>query len=345
MKKVFLVVMVTIADVAAIAATTAPSAPVYLTVNGSPVASADKVTALTGEQVTFTAVPTGTAPAGGYGYQWAKGGADIAGATTNPLVISTASLTDTGDYLCRVTNAVGAMNSNTVSLSIYQKLTITQSPTGQSVVIGQTATFSIITIGAGTLSYQWQENGSDVGSNSPTYTHANCQLADDGKQVACVVTCTDPAGGQMVTSPSATLSVRADTEAPTLDLYYTNGSSGLSLSFNAHGVTLPTLIGGTSDWATGNISVMGVRFIASVNTFVSSGSSPAPITATGDHSSSLANTVINGFVGKIAPYFVEGATNKYLSRAVLRVRLSKDGGPLTELTRSDGNYYDLNLGP
>jgi hypothetical protein len=117
------------------------------------------------------------------------------------------------------------------------------------------------------------------------------------------------------------------------------------MSFNPHGVTLPTLIGGTDDWVVGNVSVVGVRFIAGANTFVSGAVTPTPISAVGNYSGSLSNGVIDNFVGKIAPYFVEGGTNKFLSRSLLRVRLSKDGGPLVDLTRTDGNLYDLNLGP
>jgi len=91
---------------------------------------------------------------------------------------------------------------------------ITTQPVNQTANVGATATFTISAGGFTTLSYQWKFNGSNVGSNSSTYARTNCQLADSGGSVTCVVT--DTAGN--VTSSTATLTV--------------NGGAALGLSVN-----------------------------------------------------------------------------------------------------------------
>ena len=66
---------------------------------------------------------------------------------------------------------------------------ITQQPTPQNVLAGQTATFSVQASGAQTLNYQWQRNNSDIsGANSSSYTTPPTTTADSGALFRCVVT-------------------------------------------------------------------------------------------------------------------------------------------------------------
>lgn len=60
----------------------------------------------------------------------------------------------------------------------------------KSVVVweGQDAVFSLTATYTGTASYQWKFNGSNVGTNSDTYTRVGCVAADNGGAVTCVVT-------------------------------------------------------------------------------------------------------------------------------------------------------------
>jgi hypothetical protein len=84
---------------------------------------------------------------------------------------------------------------------------ISTQPSAQSTTVGGSATFTVAAVGQTTLSYQWKFNGSNVGSNSSSYTRTGCTSGDNGGTVTVVVT--DTAGN--VTSSSATLTVTGGT--------------------------------------------------------------------------------------------------------------------------------------
>lgn len=67
--------------------------------------------------------------------------------------------------------------------------TINTHPTNQTCYVGETATFTVsATTSGGTLSYQWKDDGANVGTNSNSYTTAAATLADNGAQITCAVT-------------------------------------------------------------------------------------------------------------------------------------------------------------
>lgn len=80
---------------------------------------------------------------------------------------------------------------------------ITSQPQAQSVYVGQNATFTVTATGDPTLHYQWTFNGSNVGTDSPSYTRSNCQLSDTGQSAQ--VTVSNGVGNQA--SSAATLTV------------------------------------------------------------------------------------------------------------------------------------------
>lgn len=66
---------------------------------------------------------------------------------------------------------------------------ITAQSNDQTVNEGQDATYTVTaTSSGGTLHYQWKFNGSNVGSDSNSYTRTGCVLADSGGTVTCTVT-------------------------------------------------------------------------------------------------------------------------------------------------------------
>lgn len=103
-------------------------------------------------------------------------------------------------------------------------LALAANPHSQVVTVGQNATFSVVVAGYGQFSYQWTFDGANVGSNSSSYTRANCQLADDNGRVRVTVS----NGTDTAQSLTATLSVN-----PSVATYYVSptgqsGNSGLT---------------------------------------------------------------------------------------------------------------------
>jgi hypothetical protein len=66
--------------------------------------------------------------------------------------------------------------------------TITAQPQNATAYEGQTANFTISATGTGTLSYQWKDDGSNVGTDSNSYTTAALTFSDNGAQITCDVT-------------------------------------------------------------------------------------------------------------------------------------------------------------
>jgi hypothetical protein len=82
--------------------------------------------------------------------------------------------------------------------------TITTQPASTTVAVGQTATFSVVASGTGTLTYQWRKNGAAIGgATAPSFTTPATTTADSGAQFTVAVS---NAGGTVVSS-AATLTV------------------------------------------------------------------------------------------------------------------------------------------
>jgi hypothetical protein len=148
---------------------------------------------------------------------------------------------------------------------------ITSQPAGQTVVAGQTATFSVAATGTAPLSFQWRRNGVNIsGAASPSYTTPATSAADSGAQFSVVVR--NAAGG--ATSSNATLTVTAPTR-----LLSTNPSS---LSFGSVNIGVSSLLTTTlTNTGNSNLTVFGVS--VSGAGFTVSGLSSGQILAPGQH--------------------------------------------------------------
>jgi hypothetical protein len=92
---------------------------------------------------------------------------------------------------------------------------ITAQPTGQHVVVGQMATFTVSANGSAPLQYQWQKGTTAIaGATASSYTTPATTLADDASTFQVVVS--NLAGS--VTSNSATLTVTAGTATAGVDV-------------------------------------------------------------------------------------------------------------------------------
>src|SRR5207245_1331650 len=121
-------------------------------------------TVTAGQTATFTVVATGTAP---LSYQWQKNGANLAGATSSSYTTPVTTTSDSGStFAVVVNNMAGTVTSAVATLTVNAAAvapTITTQPANQTVTAGQTATFTVVATGTAPLSYQWQEDGADVG--------------------------------------------------------------------------------------------------------------------------------------------------------------------------------------
>jgi hypothetical protein len=92
-------------------------------------------------------------------------------------------------------------------------LAITTQPESQSVVIGQTATFSVMATGTGTLTYQWKNGGTPIaGATAASYTTSATTSAGNGARFSVVVT----DSSESVASSNAILTVTSVPVAPSI---------------------------------------------------------------------------------------------------------------------------------
>ena len=111
-----------------------------------------------------------------------------------------------------------------------QSPSITSQPVNQSVVAGQSATFSVAATGSATLSFQWKKYGTNIpGATSSSYTTPATTSTDSGAVFTVVVS--NSAGTAI--SSHATLTVTANAVPPTVTTQPQNLSvlPGASASF------------------------------------------------------------------------------------------------------------------
>jgi hypothetical protein len=170
-------------------------------------------TVTVGQIATFSVVAAGSAP---LNYQWNKNGTAITGATSASYTTAATTASDDGaQFTALISNKVGRVTSNPVSLHVRVRVvpSITTQPASQTVTAGQTATFTVVASGTAPLSYQWLKNGANVaGAISSSYTTPLTTTADNGSTFDVVVTNT--AG--TANSNAATLTVNAASVAPTI---------------------------------------------------------------------------------------------------------------------------------
>ena len=130
---------------------------------------------------------------------------------------------------------------------------ITTQPTNQTVIAGETATFSVMAAGTGPLNYQWQKGTTPVsGATSASYTTPATTTADNGLQFSVVVS--NSAGS--VTSNTATLTVNPAPAVPLITQQPSNQTvnAGQTASFSVMAVGVAPL---TYQWQKGTTPISG----------------------------------------------------------------------------------------
>ena len=115
-------------------------------------------TVTAGQSATFTVAASGTAP---LSYQWQKDGANLAGATSATLTLSSVTSANAGSYRAVVSNSAGSATSAAATLTVNPAVVapaITTQPASQTVTAGANVTFTVAASGTAPLSYQWQKD-------------------------------------------------------------------------------------------------------------------------------------------------------------------------------------------
>ncbi len=167
-------------------------------------------TVLEGGSATLS-VSASTADGGILSYQWKRGATNV-GTNSASLTFNPAALADGGTYTVVVTNTLNGTTAQTTSDSAVVTVTplpapvIDVQPQSKTVVAPSGTTFSVTAHGTGTLRYQWKKNGSNVGTDSASYTIEATDLNETTGLYSVVVTDSNNA---TVTSENATLTVTA----------------------------------------------------------------------------------------------------------------------------------------
>lgn len=140
-------------------------------------------------------------------YQWYKNGTAISGATSSLFSIASAITSNTGNYYAVVRNSSSSATSNTVSLSVtaFQRVSITQQPVSKSLTVGGATSFAVTATGTGPLSYQWYKNGVAIsGATSSSLALSSVTTSSSGNYYVVVRN-----SGSTATSTTVSLSVAA----------------------------------------------------------------------------------------------------------------------------------------
>jgi len=213
------------------------------------------LTVASGQPATFTAAASGDpAPT----FQWQRGTAgawtSVSGATNVTYSFTTADADTGATFRLLATNSQGTATSNAATLTVIPAApTLTTQPASTSVTAGQTATFTVVAAGGGTLAYQWQRSGDSgatwaavttgSGGTTASYVTAATALADSGTQFRVAVT---NAGGTLDSS-AATLTVTASV---------TSGGSGATFA-DGPNMTVARMGHSSINLADGRIILLG----------------------------------------------------------------------------------------
>jgi len=156
---------------------------------------------------------------------------------------------------------------------------ITTQPSSQTVIAGQTASFSVAATGTAPLSFQWKKNGVAIsGAMSSSYTTSATATSDSGAQFTVLVS--NAAGS--VTSAAAMLTVNAGAVAPSITTQPSSQtvSAGQTASFSVAATGSALL---SFQWKKNGVTITGAA----------SSSYTTPATVTSDSGELFTVTVSN----------------------------------------------------
>ena len=135
-------------------------------------------------------------------YQWRRQGANIPGATNNPLILTNVTISQAGRYSVVVSNSAGTVTSSNAQLKVLA-LVINTNPQSQTVFGGGTVSLGVSCQSVLPLAYQWRLDGTNLpGATGNPLVLSNVVMSQAGTYSVVV---SNSAG--TVTSSNALLTV------------------------------------------------------------------------------------------------------------------------------------------
>ncbi|BDU74138.1 immunoglobulin domain-containing protein [Mesoterricola silvestris] len=189
------------------------SHPATLAINVPPVITSQPagLTVVQGGAASFAVKATGN---GTLGYQWRRGGAALAGATSAALSLPSVTGADAGSYDAVVTNTLNGTVTTATSAAALLQVNVppvfTVQPVSQTVDLGAPLALSAAaSAGQGSVTLQWRKDGQPIaGATSPEFALAAVTVADGGSYDA-VATCTLNGTATSTVSQAAAVAVHA----------------------------------------------------------------------------------------------------------------------------------------
>lgn len=133
-------------------------------------------TVTTGSAASFIVVADAS---GTISYQWRKDGVPVSGATSATLAISSVQPANAGTYTVVVSNSLGSLISSGATLTVNSSPILVTSIQPQTVISGQSVTFTANIAGGLGITFQWRKNGVAIaGATSSTLVLSNVSSAD-----------------------------------------------------------------------------------------------------------------------------------------------------------------------
>jgi len=205
---------------------------------------------------------------------------------------------------------------------------ITTQPSDQSIMVGQTATFSVTAAGSDPLSYQWQKGTTAItGATTASYTTPSAVVGDNGSQFTVVVS---NSGGSITSNP-ATLTVNT-IGAPTITQQPSSQAItvGETATFSVAATGTTPL---TYQWQKGTTPIVGAT----------SASYTTPAAVSGDNGSQF-QVVVTNPDGSMPSDVVTLTVNPSTDVVTYHNDVARTGQNLTESILNSGNVNSAKFG-
>lgn len=121
-----------------------------------------------------------TASGSNLSYQWKKNNVNLTGATQSTYTKSNAQSADSGVYSVLVSNPQGSALSDSVAVTVGDRVVIKTQPSAKPTAVGDKVALSVLATGTGP-GYQWKKDGVNIlGATQANYTISSCKLTDAG---------------------------------------------------------------------------------------------------------------------------------------------------------------------